>query len=391
MNEVATEKSSRYPAALVVLSVAAIGVLVSLLWLIHGGHNYQETFNVAFANNPALSPLSQASSDDPMPLYFWILHLLGSAFTVTVLELRLVSLACYLLALWAIYLLGVSATGDRRIGGLAAVLLGLSPFMLWYANRGTMYALLVLVAIVNQWCFAAVLHKRRWAWLGYLFSGLLALSLHYFYIVLLAVQLLFYAVKRREHTTRTTVTMIVAALVFALSFFFWMHYLAATADIFSRLPYTGKPSATNIFIIYVQFLFGFQSVVTTTLIIAFWPLLVVLALFAVQKYVRPPVAVQYFVAGAFAPVVGIFALSWIWRPLFLSTYLIVSLPAFILLISWYLVAFELKALALARRALVLIMAGMLMVEVFNSQLALHEDYLGSVSVPADTRGVDFSL
>lgn len=381
MNDaVAADKSieaKSYPSAAVILSVAAIGTLVLVLWLLRSGVNYQETFNVYFANHPDLSPFTQASADNPMPIYFWLIHLLGNFFTVTTLELRLFSLGCYLLALPAIYLLGVAATSDKRIGGLATVLFGLSPFMLWYASRGTMYALLVLAAILNQWFFVRILNKHSWAWPGYIISGLLTLGIHYFYAVMLLAQLAFYAVKNRDYSRRMSMMMMVGGIIFAVSFFLWMRYLALNADILSRLPYTGKPSATNTFIIYVQFMFGFQSVVTTTLIIALWPLLVVLALFAVQKYVRPPVSVQYFLAAAVAPVLVVFALSWAWKPLFLSSYLIICLPAFLLLISWYLVAFELKALSWARRALVAIMAVMLVVQLLNIPRALREDYLGT--------------
>ncbi|HET6924357.1 MAG TPA: glycosyltransferase family 39 protein, partial [Candidatus Saccharimonadales bacterium] len=298
--------------------------------------------------------------------------------------LRLISLVSYLLTLPAIYFTGKLATGDKRSGMLAAILLGLSPFMLWYAMRGTMYAPLVLMTVLNQLCFLLVLRKKAWAWPLYVLTAATGLGLHYFFITLLVLQWWFYFIKRREYSRTHKLLMAGSAAALLIGYVLWMHYLSDAIHIFAALPYAGKPSATNAFIIFVQYLFGFQSVTTITFVIAFWPLLVIVALLAVQKYARPPAGIQYATFTAVALILGVFILSWIWRSLFLASYLIIGLPAFFLLVSWYLVALELNILAWARTALVVVMAVMLLIELLHPVRAVNEDYLGSLALPRST-------
>jgi hypothetical protein len=266
------------------------------------------------------------------------------------------------------------------VGLLAAALIGLSPFVIWYSSRATVYVLLLLLTLLNAYFFIGVLEKKKRQWVGYLISGLFGLGLHYFFGVVLLAQLIFYFLKRNGFPRMNRIMMGFAGIVFLAALSIWLRYSLLHSDLWHHLPYTGKPSATNAFILFVQFVFGFQSVVTTTLIISFWPLLVVLGLLAVQKYVRPPDAVQYFAFAAFVPVIAVFALSWLWKPLYLSSYFIVCLPPFMVLVAWYLVAFDLKALAWARSILVASMFLMLFFELLNPQRALVDDYLGAAPV-----------
>ncbi|HWT55505.1 MAG TPA: glycosyltransferase family 39 protein [Candidatus Microsaccharimonas sp.] len=355
-----------------------VGMLVSFLFLVHSPTNYQERFNLNFAMNGNLNPTTQGSPDDPMPLYYVFLHGIAHITTPSLTLLRSVSVICLVLAFVVIYFAGKFAH-NYRTGLLAATMTALSPFMLWYANRATVYSLLVLVTVLNQLCFVLLLHKKNWVWPLYIVSAILGLGLHYFFIFILLLQFAFFFAKRRDFSTAYQVGMALTAVGLFAIFTAWIHYLSDVINVFKLLPYAGKPSATNAFIIYVQYLFGFQSVTTTTLIIAFWPLLVVLALLAVQKYVRPSIGIQYFAFTTTMLIVTLFVFSWIWRSLFLSSYLIIGLPSFMLMVSWYLVAFDLKVLASVRVIVLGVMVVMLAVELSHTDFALSQDYLGSVS------------
>jgi uncharacterized membrane protein len=362
------------------LGLCVITTAVFVVMLLQGGHNYQEVFNVSVAQQSTYNVFTQLSADDPMPLYYFMIHSLSRWFVPTLQLLRILSWVCYLLLLPAAYALGKRATSDRRVGLLAAALIGLSPFVIWYSSRATVYVLLLLLTLLNAYFFIGVLEKKKRQWVGYLISGLFGLGLHYFFGVVLLAQLIFYFLKRNGFPRMNRIMMGFAGIVFLAALSIWLRYSLLHSDLWHHLPYTGKPSATNAFILFVQFVFGFQSVVTTTLIISFWPLLVVLGLLAVQKYVRPPDAVQYFAFAAFVPVIAVFALSWLWKPLYLSSYFIVCLPPFMVLVAWYLVAFDLKALAWARSILVASMFLMLFFELLNPQRALVDDYLGAAPV-----------
>jgi 4-amino-4-deoxy-L-arabinose transferase-like glycosyltransferase len=365
-----------------ILAVLVIFVLVvSLGWLVHAGRNYQETFNVVFSNQNGTGRLAaQLSPDNPVPLYYLSIRGLSSWFATNLTNLRILSLVFYIIALPVAYLVGKKASGDQRAGLVSALLVGLSPFMFWYGNRATMYSLLALITLINQYFFTGILRKNKWPWPGYIISGLIGLGVHYFFVVVPVVQLAFFIIKRHQFTRPVKYLMLASCLIFALAFGSWLRYSMDHSAVWSHLPYTGKPSATNAFIILVQFLFGFQTVTTTTLIIALWPLLVVLALLSVQKYVKPPIAIQYFAFASFGTIFGVFVMSWLWRPLFLSSYLIIALPSFMIVVGWYLVAFNLKALIWARNILIAVMILMLFLEISQARRVISEDYLGLAPV-----------
>lgn len=366
--------SGKIVSLLILLGI--VTTVVFSLVLLHSGNNYQEVFNVSVAHQSTYNAYTQVSADDPMPLYYLMVHSVSHFVVPSIQMLRIFSWVIYLLILPMAYIVGRRATNDRRVGLLAAILIGLSPFVVWYSSRATTYVLLLLVTLINAYFYIGILQQKRYQWYGYIVSGLLGVGLHYFFGVVLLTQLIFFVLKHSSYRRLTQLLMGVSGIIFLAAFVIWLRYSLLHGSPWMHLPYTGKPSATNAFILFVQFLFGFQSVVTTTLIISFWPLLVVLALLAVQKYVRPSDSVQYFAFASFIPVLAIFVISWIWRPLYLSSYFIVCLPPFMLLVAWYLVVFDLKALAWARTILVVGMALMLFVELLNPQRALVEDYLG---------------
>lgn len=352
-------------------------VAIALFLLLHTASNYQERYDVLQARQTFNSIYKYGSPDNPMPLYYMLIHALYTWLgAINLIILRILSLGFYGLVVVVTYLAAKLATGNREAAYFGAALVSLSPFLVWYAGRGTEYSLLALIVLINQVFFVAAFQRKWWAYAGYLVSGALGLGVHYFFAVVILTQLAFLIVKRRDFGRRGFILIGVSALVLLAAFGAWIGISARHNDFWNSLPYTSRPSATNTFIIFVQYLFGFQSVVVTTLIIAFWPLLVMFALLAIQKYIRPPVGIQYFFISAVLPVIAIFALSWAWKPLFLSSYLIIGLPAFIICTAWYLTAYKLRSLAIGRAVLVGVMAIMLLTEAGNWHIAWREDYLG---------------
>lgn len=370
----------------VIAGICAVSICLWLGFLWHSGENYQEQYNVQLVAGPQHGLSAYGSPDDPMPLYYLALDGFAHLTQPTLAYGRLLSLICMVLAIIVTYAVGTRMSGDQRVGRVGAALIGLSPFVLWYGSRATMYALLLLLTLINQYFFTALLqHPRWWHWTGYLLSGLVGLGVHFFFVLIILLQAVFVIVKYRDYGGKKYLGMAACFAGLLAVFCLWVGlYGVPHTTFWHSLPYTARPSATNAFIIYVQYLFGFQSVVVTTLIIAFWPLLVILALLAVQKYVRPPVGVQYALWAATAPMFTVFVLGWIMKPLFLTSYLIVSAAPFMLFLSWYFVAFGLRSLLLARNILLAAMVAAFFVQIANQPLALQEDYLGQPS-PTPTK------
>lgn len=373
------DPSTKYHLLLVSLA-AGFGVAVALVWFFHDGVNYQEKYNLALSLTHSSSIFHWGSNDDPMPLYYLMLHWFNVVLHVKNLLVwdRLLSLFSYVTLVFVAYMLGRLATGRSYTGLIAALLVATSPFMIWYASRATVYSWLALMVGLNQLAFVGMLKQKRWAPFFYLITCLLGLGLHFFFLAILIPQIFYLIIKLRDLKRVYLVSGLVTLGITIAGFVGWFILSSHATTYWHFLPYTAKPSATNTFIILFQYLFGFQSVVITTLVISLWPILVILALLAVQKYIRPPDGVKYLFISAALPIVLLFLASWVWRPLFLSSYLIVCLPPSLTFLAWYLSAYKMKALVVARYVLIAGMLAMMAMQIINWHLALTQDYLGLI-------------
>jgi len=90
---------------------------------------------------------------------------------------------------------------SRRAGLIAAALVAVNPFLLWYSQEARAYALAVLFVAVGLWLFARGLAGGRGALAGWAIVSGLALATHYFAVFVVvaeAVWLLARAPERRR-------------------------------------------------------------------------------------------------------------------------------------------------------------------------------------------------
>ncbi len=103
----------------------------------------------------------------PGPLYYWLGHgalaILGQ--TSTEFALRLPSAMASALAVPALYGLARALAGSR-VGLIAALLLAVSPYQVWYAQEARFYAWTVLLALLATWALLRALQapQRYGAW-----------------------------------------------------------------------------------------------------------------------------------------------------------------------------------------------------------------------------------
>ena len=125
------------------------------------------------------------------PLYFTLIHVWLPLAGTTDFALRFSSL---LFGVMCIPLMGVLGTAlfDRRVGLLAALLLAVNPFHVWYAQDARMYTLATAFSLA---CLAGLVRalqtNRWWHWAIYALSGALALYSHYYAGLILVVSGLF--------------------------------------------------------------------------------------------------------------------------------------------------------------------------------------------------------
>jgi mannosyltransferase len=350
-----------------------VAVCFSLAWLLLHQASVEESANLALADRDLPLLLKSVAEGAQTPFYYLLLHGVMELFGSSVIPARLLSLGLYLAIPFVAFKIGRRINGDEQTGRITAALIGLSPFVLWYSNKATPYAALALVTVINQYFYSGILLKRQKDWVGYLISGLIGLLTHYFFALILLVQFGFYVAKRRSFSRQQHIVAF-GVVVALLSMLVWWVQYANASNFLENIPQIANPSATDVFIIYIQFLFGIQSVTMTTLILSLWPLLVVIALLGVQKYIQPPLLVQYFVWASFLPVLFIFATSWMWRSTFLSSYLIICLPAFLVFLGWFLTATHLRSLRWVRYLLMTSMMTTMVVQFFFADTPIQDSY-----------------
>ena len=140
-------------------------------------------------NNGLFDTIKVVSSDAEItpPLYFvlaWFTTRLGSNPDLVRLPALLAGTACIPL----IYVMGLRTVG-RVPGLIAATLMALSPFMIFFAGTGRAYAVVLALLISSTLAMLAAARggRTRW-WLAYCLFSLLAIYSHYTAIFVLLVQ-----------------------------------------------------------------------------------------------------------------------------------------------------------------------------------------------------------
>jgi 4-amino-4-deoxy-L-arabinose transferase-like glycosyltransferase len=100
------------------------------------------------------------SADVHPPLYFWMLHFWRLGSGDTEFGLRSLSVAIGVLTVAAVFLLG-KAIGGRETGLLAAFLVGVSRFDVWWSQEMRMYALAALLAALSMWAAVRFWERER--------------------------------------------------------------------------------------------------------------------------------------------------------------------------------------------------------------------------------------
>ncbi len=158
----------------------------------------------------------------------------------------------------------------------------------------------------------------------------------------------------------------------------WLLYVQQLGTASNTQPSLTSPSSGDVFNTYAQFLFGFQVDTLNTIIVSLWPVVVLLAFFALQKNHKITQQAVFFALAAVIPVVAAFIISVTIRPFYLSRYLIVSLPPLLILLAWIFSIYPIKVRRVLQVSLVALTLGLLAVQVLNPQTPVKEDYSEAV-------------
>ena len=132
------------------------------------------------------------------PFYWWFIHVWMKLFPISEFSLRFPSLLFSAFTVIFIYLIGRELF-DRRVGLIAAVFAGLSPFQLWYAQEARSYSLvLFLCTLASYFLLLAAKNRKRAWWFCFVAVSVMAIFTNFLSMVLLFAQWCYFLVFRRK-------------------------------------------------------------------------------------------------------------------------------------------------------------------------------------------------
>ena len=319
------------------------------------------------------------AQDVHVPGYHLLLQAWTFIFGDDITAARLLSLGFFLATIPMVYVLG-KLVFSHNVGLYAALLVTISPFMQWYGSEARMYSMLAFITVLHYYFFIKLYEEgRARQWIGYTIVAILGLYTHYFFGFVLLTEVLFYVLSRKSFPKGSFKKFIVSAVVALAAFAPWLLYVRQLGTASNTQPSLTSPSSGDVFNTYAQFLFGFQVDALNTIIVSLWPVVVLLAFFALQKNQKITKPAVFLFVAAVIPIIAAFIASVIVRPFYLSRYLIVSLPPLVILMAWIFSTYPLKVRRLLQTVLVVLTLGLLAIQVLSPQTPVKEDYSVAVA------------
>jgi len=295
---------------------------------------YDEAASLAQSSGTFFEVFARTAQDNYPPLHNVLLYLSMNFFGQSEWAIRLPSALLGIANIVALYAL-TSRFGGRGAGLLAALMLALSGFHIWYSHEGRMYTLLAFTATAFAWALVSSLMqpKRHSSWILWL-AGTALLYSHPFGLLNWGAILLgaFIASKiSASFWTRPLLTIWRSQALVLLAFLPWVLVLVLRA---AKIGTTGfwieRPTMKTLaYILY--------SIGTGPVAMSFVAAGIILALAsAAGRLRRTPVdvswgAAAFLITWAVAPLVIAFAGSLVVTPFITNRYLIASLPAILCL------------------------------------------------------------
>ena len=326
------------------------------------------------------------AADVHVPLYHLLLHFWVLFFGNTITVARTMSLFFYCISIPALYLLGSKAY-SRPVGLFAAFLFSVSPFMNWYGNEIRMYTLFTFFVILNQYFFIQIFKQpskdstetgmtltRTHVWIGFIVTAVAGVFSHYFFLLMLAAQMTFYFLRQDLFPPGSLWRFVLATVIISASLAPWAWYVLHLGQAVFQEPTLIMPTTVNLFSTFSQFIFGFQNDNLNTFFLSLWPVTVIFALFTLQRGKRMLPETEYFLVSIIVPFTLAFLGSFIVAPIFVSRYLIFTVPSLYLLLASLFSNYPRHVAVTAQCALAALMILTLRLEIINPTTPVKENY-----------------
>ncbi|MBX4215395.1 glycosyltransferase family 39 protein [Candidatus Parcubacteria bacterium] len=354
----------------------AAALAISLFVFMHESLRLDESQSLWQTSHSPSRILAIVAEDVHVPFYHLLLHYWELLFGNTAEAGRALSLLFFLAGIPALYLLGLRAYENRTVALFAAALFALSPFMNWYGNEIRMYSLFALLAILSHYFFLGLAKRGdRFSFVAYGLTTLFGIFTHYFFFIVVFIQAVYFFWERRSFPEGTFRRLVMMGSFIFLAFAPWAAYVTKLGLGTNTSPLLPVPNSVNVFNALAEFFIGFQKDGLNAVIVSSWPLTVLVSFLTLRKHNRPPAESIYFLAAAFLPIILIYVASLVWKPLYVSRYLIFTAPALYLVVAWVIHTYA-RPVSFAFRSLILVvMVGTLGVQMFSgADTPVRENY-----------------
>jgi mannosyltransferase len=352
------------PAICIIVLALAISIAISVLTLLNQSIRLDEAQSVWVYTKSFSAFMHLTAEDVLVPLYGTLLHFWMQIFGTSTYALRAMSMVFFIATVPLLYKLSKSIS-NKKIAYLTIFLFCLSPFILWYANETRMYTLFLFISTLNNYYFIKLYKSDgKYGKFGLFISIVLGLYTHYIFLFLLVTQVIFIILKMfgvlktaNDFNYSPTVSNFARyrelavkyiGIVICAGIFFvpWIVYVISLGGAANTMPQIPPPSTFNIFQVFVEFLFGFQSNTLQSILISSWPIILLMMLFLFTRQKEMHIQnIEYIALVTFLPVMLVFIASFV-KPFFLSRYLIFTTPTLFFLIAAALLSYS-KRLAVS--------------------------------------------
>lgn len=379
--EAQRERKYSLRAVIMLIGLMMVAAALGVIIFTHTSMRLDEAQSLFQVSRDIPGLLNLVGQDVHVPGYHILLHywlIIFGSYGDQIVIARYMSLIFMVALIPSIYIL-IRQIFNRRIAMFAAILVSISPFLQWYGSEARMYSMLALITVLHQIVFLKLFRKGHAAhWVWFVVTAIIGLYTHYFFGFVLLTEAVFFLFYRKKFLPGSFQKFIVAAILAIGALTPWLLYVRSLGLASNTQPYLPVPSSGDLFNTYAQFIFGFQVNNLNTIIVSVWPIIVLFAFWALRKNHRTSPELFFFVLAAVLPVVGAFVISILIKPFFLSRYLVVSLPALFVLISWFASIYPRVVRRIVQTGLIGLTIVLLCVEIISPNTPVKEDYKQAV-------------
>jgi 4-amino-4-deoxy-L-arabinose transferase-like glycosyltransferase len=264
------------------------------------------------------------------PLYWIMLHFWTKIFGISEFALRFPSVLCSFLTVMLVFLLGKSLF-DRKTALFATLLIGLSPFHLWYAQEARDYSMVLFFGTLSSYLlYWAAKEGDFKKYFFFAIVSLIGMYTNYFYIFLIIAQFFYiiYIVRLRRVRIYLIFLLIAAGFSFYLPRFFSKFWAV------SKGFWVFEPNLQSLPIVLLNYFLGYSGTAFLYTILSF--LLVVpfsLLFFLVRKDIEKSRDISFCIFLFLIPLSLVFLFSKLFFSVYLNRGLLLFSPYFYLAIS----------------------------------------------------------